>query len=40
MLFGDRADSYSPPSINFGKIALVFIALLVVAFVIYIIVVR
>jgi hypothetical protein len=40
MLFGDRADSYSPPSLNLGKMALVIIAIVVVAVVIYLIVIR
>ncbi len=40
MLFGDRADSYTPPSLNPGKIVLAIFALLVVAAVIYLVVMR
>jgi hypothetical protein len=40
MLFGDRADSYSPPSLNPGKMALAIIALVAVAVVIYLILIR
>ncbi len=40
MLFGDRADSYSPPSLNLVKMALAIIALLVVAIVVYLVVIR
>jgi hypothetical protein len=40
MLFGDRADSYSPPSLNLGKMALTIIAILVVAIVIYLAVIK
>jgi hypothetical protein len=40
MLFGDRADSYTPPSLNLGKMALAIFALLVVAIVVYLVVIR
>jgi hypothetical protein len=40
MLFGDRADSYSPPSLNLGKMALAIIALVAVAVVVYLMIIR
>jgi hypothetical protein len=40
MLFGDRADSYSPPSLNPGKMVLALIALVIAAVVIYLVILK
>jgi hypothetical protein len=40
LLFGDRAEHYSKPTMDFGKIALVVLAVAILAIVIYIIVLK
>jgi hypothetical protein len=37
LLFGDRAEHYSKPTLDFGKIALVVLAVAILAIVVYII---
>jgi hypothetical protein len=40
LLFGDRADSYSKPTPDLGKMALLILAVVVVAVIIYIMIVK
>jgi hypothetical protein len=40
LLFGDRADSYSKPTPDLGKMALLILAAVVIAVIIYILILR